>query len=126
MVPSSVLALAAGLAYGLSTAAASAAVVDCSSSAVNFTHSWESDPEAAWHVHSLTCLDSASTRCDRSREHDGEVIISALESSVGLEGKSHEVLEGEWKEREVGEGFEETVERAVGPSLSFELPSIQS
>lgn len=126
MVPSSVLALAAVLAYGLSSAAASAAVVDCSSLTVNFTHSWESDPEAAWHIHSLTRLDSASTRCDRSREHDGEVIISALESSVGLEGKGHEVLEGEWKEREVGEGFEETVERAVSPSLSLELPFLAS
>lgn len=83
---------------------------------VNYTASWEADPQASWHIHSLTLLqedDAAPARCDRAREHDGEVLISALTSSSGLGKAGIEGLEGEWKERELGEGLEETLERAV-------------
>lgn len=85
---------------------------------VAFTHGWEADPSASWHIDSLTLLgrDGASsrpTRCDQAREHEGDVIVSALTSCSALGQGGIESLEGEWREREVGEGVEETLERAV-------------
>lgn len=88
---------------------------------VVLTHGWEADPSASWHIDALTILDEDRSnkrpaRCDQAREYEGDLIVSALTSSNALGTKGIESLEGEWREREVGEGIEETLERAVSRS----------
>jgi hypothetical protein len=103
-----------------------ASAIECSfPQRVVFAHAWEADPSASWRIDSLALLDSVTgdqlRRCDQAREHGGEVIVSALTSSIALGPSGIDSLEGEWREREVGEGIEETLERAVRRHLPLNL-----